>query len=395
VGEFFWLFMIALLVAGILVGEDFILTVLYLLLGSFVLGRLWGQQALRGIKVQRKYTPRAFLGETVPVRLEIKNEGWLPLAWLHVRESLPVEIYSSGPFQRVVNLGPKGAVNLEYFMNCRKRGYYPVGPLDLASGDVLGISQIQTRRHGPEYIAVFPKIIPLRQVKLPSHSPLGTLRSHQPIFEDPSRVRGKRDYIAGDSLRRVDWKASASKGSLQVKLLEPSIALETAIFVNLNAAEYDIHSRFAVPELAIVVAASLANWVTGVRQAAGLITNGADPFQEGKLPLPIPPRRGRGHLMRILELLARVQVAETTPFVDMLRRETSLLPWGTTLIVITNKIDDNLFDALFTAQRSGLSIFLIQCGRMSNFEEMRKKASYFGMLVHQIIEEEDMDIWRH
>lgn len=377
-----------------MVGEDFILTVLYLLLGSFVLARLWGQRALRGVTVQREFTPRAFLGETVPVRLEIKNDGWLPLAWLQVRESLPVELYSSGPFQRVVHMEPKGTLQLEYFMNCRKRGYYPVGPLDLASGDVLGVTQNQYRQQDPGHISVFPKIIPLRQVKLPSHAPLGTLRSHQPIFEDPSRVRGKRDYVAGDSLRRVDWKATASKGSLQVKLLEPSIALETAIFLNLNAADYDIHSRFAVPELAIVVAASLANWVTSVRQAAGLVTNGADPLQEGELPLPIPPRRGRGHLMRILELLARVQVAETIPFAELLRQETSLLPWGTTLIVVTNKIDDGLFDALFNARRSGLSIFLIQCGRMINFEEMRKKAGYFGMVVHQIIEEEDMDIWR-
>ena len=54
----------------------------------------------------------------------------------------------------------------------------------------------------------------LTSLSLPSHSPLGTLRHTQPIFEDPSRVTGKRDYISGDSLRRVDWKATAATGRL-------------------------------------------------------------------------------------------------------------------------------------------------------------------------------------
>jgi hypothetical protein len=92
-------------------------------------------------------------------------------------------------------------------------------------------------------------------VRLPSRSPIGTLRHTQPIFEDPSRVRGKRDYTTGDSLRRVDWKATATTGRLQVKQFEPSIALETALFLNLNADEYLQRTRLDATELAIVIAA--------------------------------------------------------------------------------------------------------------------------------------------
>ena len=171
--------------------------------------------------------------------------------------------------------------------------------------------------------------------------------------------------------------------------------MDTAILLNLNASEYDIRTRFDVPELAIVVAASLANWAIGARQAAGLITNGADPLLEGRPPFPAPPRRGRGQLMRILEVLARVQVADTVPFVELLRQQCNELPWGTTAVVITNKVDDELFEALFQARRSGLSIFLILCGRIVDFERLRKKAGYFGIQMLQIIEEKDLDIWRH
>ena len=174
-------------------------------------------------------------------------------------------------------------------------------------------------------------------MKLPSRSPLGTLRHTQPIFEDPSRVRGKRDYMAGDSLRRVDWKATASTGRLQVKQFEPSIALETAIFLNLNADEYAPRTRLDATELAIVIAASLANWIVGKRQSVGLSVNGVDPIGTEDKAQALPPRKGRAHLTRILDVLARVRSAPPTPFAQLFQYEAARLPWGTTVILITGR----------------------------------------------------------
>ena len=105
----------------------------------------------------------------------------------------------------------------------------------LYSGDVFGLTGGETRRLQSDSLTVYPKIVPLTRVVLPTQSPMGTLRHHQPIFEDPSRIFGKREYVSGDSLRRVDWKSTASTGHLQVKLFEPSIALETVIFLDLPA----------------------------------------------------------------------------------------------------------------------------------------------------------------
>ena len=55
--------------------------------------------------------------------------------------------------------------------------------------------------------------------------------------------------------------STAVAGRLQVKLFEPSIALETAIFLDLDANVYSLRARYDISELAIVIAASLANWV--------------------------------------------------------------------------------------------------------------------------------------
>lgn len=393
-GRNFFYFLLALLGVAIFLAEDFVFLLIYIFLGVFLVSRWWGARSLKGVSARRIFASRAYLGEQVRVCLQINNSSWLPLAWLQVRESLPVGLGAGGPFQRLATLGPKGHAEFIYTLDCLKRGYYPIGPLDLYSGDVLGAAPQQQLNLQPDHLTVFPRIIPLTQLHLPSNAPLGTLRHHHPIFEDPSRVLGKRDYVAGDSLRRVDWKSTASSGRLQVKLFEPSIALETSIFLDLDASAYSLRGRYDVSELAIVVAASLANWLIANRQAAGLVTNGGDPLFDQQPPPPLPPRRGRGHLLHILENLARVKPANTFPITRLLQQQVARLPWGTTLVVITSQIDDALFDELFKARRNGLGPFLIQCGPATNFDQIRRKAQYFAYPIHQVFNEHDLDIWR-
>lgn len=399
-GDFIPLFILVLALIAILLRADFVLTVIYLFIAVFFLGQWWSRRSVSGLSAQRVFTPRAFLNEKVPVSLQICNASLLPVAWLQVHESLPVGLAVDESLSQVISLGGKGQVQYDYVLEGRKRGYYPVGPLLMHSGDLFGLASEQEFVYPPDHLTVYPQIIPLKQVKLPSHSPLGTLRHNQPVYEDPSRVLGKRDYVAGDSLRRVDWKSTAATGRLQVKLFEPSIALETAIFLNLNAEEYDLKSRFDASELAIVVAASLANWIVGLRQSVGLATNGTDPLLGGatpgapQAPHPIPPRRGRGHLMRILDILARIQLAATFPLGELIQRETVRLPWGTTLLVLSPHLDEALFDGLFQARRAGLSAVLIPCGPVANFEAARSRAEHFGFPLYQVLSERDLDLWR-
>lgn len=392
--DYFFFFIAVMMLIAAILRADFVLTLIYLFLGVYFAGRWWSRKALSVITARRVFTQRAFLGEKVPVQIQIENPGWLPVVWLKIHESLPVELAHSGFYDQVISMGPKSQMRFELLLEGRKRGYYPIGPLSLYSGDVFGLAGDLQRSAPPDYLTVYPKIVPLSTVRLPSHSPLGTLRHTQPIFEDPSRVLGKRDYVAGDSLRRVDWKATATSGSMQVKIFEPSIALETIIFLNLNSSEYKFRTRLDAGELAIVVAASLANWVAARKQAVGLVTNGLDPLQEEKYPQPVPPRRGRSHLMRILDVLARIQMAETYPLVQLLQQALVHLSWGTTLILITPQIDESLFDELFHARRAGLDTILIPCGPLSGYSTIQQRASHFGFPLYHILNERDLDIWR-
>jgi uncharacterized protein (DUF58 family) len=389
-------FLFVLAIFAIILRDDTVITLFYLLTGVYFVGRWWRDRSLKAVRFTRKYTDRAFLGETVTVRLEVENSDWLPVVWLRLHDSLPVELAAHRVFQEVVTLGPRERREFTYTLESYKRGYYRIGPLLIYTGDLLGLAEEHHRQGPADSLIIYPHIIPLTSVSLPSHSPLGTLRHTQPIFEDPTRVTGKRDYVSGDSLRRVDWKSTAITGRLQVKQFEPSIALETVIVLNLNAAEYEARSRYDASELAVVIAASLANWVAGKKQAVGMVVNGTDPLSGDRRPAPLPARKGRQHLMRLLDVLARIKLAEDAgPLPEVLRRESVRLPWGTTLVIVTGMADEALFDALFQARRGGLDAVLILTSAAAGFEETKRRVARMGIRVYHLTREQDLDIWRH
>jgi uncharacterized protein (DUF58 family) len=372
---------------------DFALTLIYLVIGGLVAGLWWSRRALARVEIKRRFNTHAFLGERVNIDLHVQNLGWLPVLWLELRETLPVALVGPNNFQSVIHLGPQGAADFEYSVEARKRGYYPLGPLFVSSGDILGLRDAQQLEYPPEHLVVYPRIIPFTSIEIPSYSPQGTLRHTLPLFEDPTRVFGKREYSSGDSLRRIDWKASASTGHLQVKLFEPSISLETCILLNLNSEDYYYRSRPDTTELAIVIAASVANWIIGKKQMVGMLVNGRDPLTGDGKPQSIPPRKGKRHLMRLLENLARVEITDPSPFVPLIQRQRYQLAWGTTLIVITGEAGDDLLDELYQARRWGQNTVLILVNRDTSEEATRRRAQILGIPVFSMASERDLSIW--
>ncbi len=391
-------FIILLLALAALLRIDFFFYLFYLILGFVILGRWWAQRAARAVVYTRHHPERVFWGEQTAVRLDIRNSGLLPVLWLHIHDSLPVELRSPNFFQQVVTLWPHERLSFSYELDCRRRGYYHLGPLALESGDLLGSRRVALAFADPDTIVVYPRIIPLAELGLPSRTLFGTLPSRQRIFEDPTRVVGVRDYTPGDSLRHIAWKTSAVLGRLQVKRYQPAIALDTTIFVDLNRSDYSQKRLWLASELAIVVAASLASSLVERRQAVGLGTNGHDPLvgEEAESvvhPPTMRPAKGRRSLMHILDLLARIEVTEGLDFPTLLERETANLAWGATLVVVTGRVSDELFQALAHLRRAGFCVVLIAVDSASTFRAVRERAARIGVPSYEVWEESDLERW--
>jgi uncharacterized protein (DUF58 family) len=258
---------------------------------------------------------------------------------------------------------------------------------------MLGLVKDKSSEGEIEYLTVYPRVLPLQKFSLASRIPMGMIKFTHPVFEDPSRPTGKREYQIGDSMRRIDWKATASAGKLQVKNFEPTISLETALFLNLNQDEFVTHERIDAMEFAIVAAASIANWVIQKKQSVGLYTNGIDQFNESDDPTIITPHKGRQHLMHVLESLARIKTTHDKPFLPFLKSKWRHLVWGTTLVIITGKMEQSIFEELTLAKKGGINPVIILCGNIADVQKIKAQSKQIGIPLVQIYNENDLMTW--
>lgn len=388
-------FLLTLFIIAAVLRVDFYFTIVYLFFAVYLLSRVWTRRMVEHLSVERRFVNRAFFGDQVTVDVTVRNSAWLPIPWLELNETLPVQLIAP-PFQRrVVSLGPHEKQHLRYTLNCRRRGYFPIGPLTMQTGDLLGIERRGVAKATPNYLIVYPRVIPLQGLGLPTRSPWVALPAKSYLFEDPARVMGVRDYQPGDSPRRIHWTATASTGRVLVKQYQPAIARDTLICLDMDQEHYERGQRFTATELAIIVAASVASHIA-MREGlpVGLTTEARDPLLNDQAHFYLPPRSERAHLMSLLEVLARVQVASEAQFVELLRRASVNLTWGGTLAVITGRESEALFDTLVSLRRAGFAValFLIQPGRPS--DKLRKRSDLLHMPIHRIWREQDLESWR-
>jgi hypothetical protein len=417
-----------LLIVAFLFRLDFIFYIIYVVTGIYAWSQWHSPRSVARLRLSRSYRDHAFLGEPVTVRVHVENESRLPLPWLQLYDSVPANLRLGSGRSKAISLRGRGATVFSYRVRASRRGYYRLGPMLLTAGDLFGFAE-RHRQFPADYLTVYPRIIPLEKLNLPSRLPFGVLPSRQRLFEDPARPIGVRDYRAGDSLRHINWKVSAHAENLLVKNFQPAISLDTMILINMNQAEYGRRHRYDGPNWAVVIAASLAAHLASQRQAVGLACNGADPLrqrqgsggeilpfdaetgrlqmlgQEGGadteresgpaaafMPPPVPPRPGRPHLMKVLEILARVEPERTVPFARWTTMACLDLSWGTTIIAITPKGDETTCRALHRLLSAGYNPILIAVEPYANFAQARERARRLGFAAYHVARKEDLRI---
>jgi len=370
-----------LMILAALLRAESALTVLYMIVGAFLIGFWWNKRAIRHIEFKRVFDDHVYLGENINVYLTIKNQSFLPILWLEIHESLQANLSAGKSINDVFSLGIYGEKHITYSLIALKRGYFKLGPFTARTGDPLGLVKPSQIEFHDDPLIIYPQIVELETFNLPSRSPFGNIKHKNPIFEDPSRLLGKRDFSHGDSVRRIDWKATASTGKLQVKLYEASIALDVLVMLDLYREDYAIKSLFDASELAITAAASIAAWGNKKGQPVGLITNGKDPLKNNLMPQPLLPHKGTGHFINILEILARIQLGDETSLEYLVRDNLANLSWGTTIILISGGLKQNLLENLYILRKRGLMPVIILTAHTPNYPELRNMANFFSIPI--------------
>jgi len=412
---------IAILLFGLLIRQPLLLVIGFL--GMIVLATtdIWAKYCLQDLRYQRQFSEqRVLFGEEISLSLAIENAKLLPLPWLEIEDSVPRELTIKGRhiqisparnlviLQNLFSLRWYERVTRPYTILCNTRGVHTFGPTVLRSGDVFGFLNRQESLSNRQYLLVYPLVVPITRFGLPSHHPFGDNRAPRRVLEDPSRVIGVRDYMFGDELRRVHWKATARALQLQSKVYQATTTYTLVLFLNIISqldAWYGI--RPELQELAICVTASVADWALNQGYAVGLYANTimympelgmsistsqtpSSLNQPGELSpaLPqnederekdhqmeivladqlnrrrihLPPASNEEQRKRIMEVLARIQSYFGSSIEELILIERTRLPAGATVVVVTSTVSDPLLDALSRVKRSGHAVSILHIG---------------------------------
>jgi hypothetical protein len=79
--------------------------------------------------------------------------------------------------------------------------------------------------------------------------------------------------------------------------------------------------------------------------------------------------------------------------IPLLQQQRYRLTWGTTLILITGGLKDELLDELYQARRKGQNPILIVAGTDVAEEDVYHRARILKIPVHTIATERDLKVW--
>jgi uncharacterized protein (DUF58 family) len=337
---------------------------------------LWSRYCLTEVTYRRQFgVERLFFGEKTDLRLEVTNAKPMPLAWLRCEDDIPIALKLTPderarhylPTRRVLvnlfSLGLYQRVIRRYTVTGTQRGAWRFGPVQLVCGDIFGFRSQHKEIPETNLLLVYPRLYTLPELGLDARHPFGDYQSLNRLIDDPLRVSGVREYLPGDNIRHIHWKATARRQELQTKLFEPSASRPLAIFINIRT----FNHRFegidpALREFAISAGASISRWAQMRGDAFGVFANSM--MYEGRRVRILPGAHPR-QLTRVLEALAYCVGVPHTTIERILQQEADHLRHGTSIVLISATLSDSLSRALADLQRRGFVVTLLGIGGLT------------------------------
>ena len=330
------------------IGAAVLINLYILLIPTFIKVR-HVDSTVRGIKLQE-----------MEIKLEVRNISPIPIPYFTLTDStgeLFAEMYSF-----MVNLRPFETRIIKFICKGHQRGEYFLGPVQLKGSDPLGYLTWKKRVETRLRALVYPSIYRM-DLKNDRGLPAGSLAINNKMYEDVTQFRSLREYVPGDDMKRINWKASAKTNKLYTMEFDSTLYFPVLIMLNFSLDDYPVRYRNLLVERAAEVAASLAFYFADLKQEIGFVTSGAANEQEGNEEgyISVQSKGGYEHAQEILEVIATLKARKGgADFNSLLFRAGSSIPMGTRVMVVSPHIREAQANTLIAATRKGTNIQVLQ-----------------------------------
>lgn len=358
---------------------------------SYGLANLWSDSAV----VTRVGDDREVkIGSQVPVEIVVTNTSKIPLPWILVEDLLPrlndqtlsPSVPHTGRRLGVFLIPAEGEVRLEYVVQPNRRGYLQVGPTVVETGDLLGLFRRFKVAGDPCYVTVLPEIVAMSAFDVGSRRPIGEVRIREHVIDDPTRLRGIRQWQPGDPMRRVHWSATARTGVLHSKIYEPSSVIGATLILDMHESSNPLSQEPRRLDLAVSAAASIATTLHDAGEPFGLASNARDAVdrvrsegpdvqydrraqaamsktmkeQSDRLrPVTLKPDVGAVHYHEMIRTLARLERTDGLTLPQLLVECESRISSETTMVFLIQTADEAAAAAILSMARRGRAVMVV------------------------------------
>ncbi len=222
-------------------------------------------------------------------------------------------------------------------IRCTRWGVFELGRIDVRARDVLRLVTWEARFERPHRIKAYPTQMTLRQLLAP-------LETQAFAGSDVARVKGDgveyadiRDFVPGDRVRSINWRASARRQGLVVNERHPERNTDVVLFLDSFG---DVRAGgVSVLEEAVRAGASLATRYLERRDRVGLVGFG------GVLRW-LQPGMGETQRYRLIETMIETGVEPTYTWRDVNLIPARILPAKSLVLALSPLVDQRFLAAL-------------------------------------------------
>jgi uncharacterized protein (DUF58 family) len=275
------------------------------------------------------------IGAWTPVRVRFASTSALPLK-LRWFDGVPAVMDLRHQPQDLV-LAPGAWAELRYSVCPRQRGGCRFTPASLLLASPLGLWWRQRFQGGEQAVKVYPNFAPVKKyAALASGHRLEQLGIHQRRRRgEGSEFHQLRDYRSGDSLRQLDWKATARMRRLISKDYQDERDQQVVCLLDCGRRMRSLDGRLSHFDHTLSALLLLAYVALRQGDAVGLLTFAGPPRW-------LPPRRKRGTLDRLMAAVHDLEPGlQPTDYLGAAQAALARLKKRSLVVLITNLRDED------------------------------------------------------
>ncbi|HEX7057752.1 MAG TPA: DUF58 domain-containing protein [Bacilli bacterium] len=332
---------------------------------------------LKRVRYTRTFADRAvFAGDETEMVEEIANNKWLPVPWIRLEASISAHLRFGKQENLHINRGliwqnhrslftlmPFTMIRRRHRIVCLRRGVYRLATVSLTVGDLFGLSRQSRTIPLDAELFVYPQLLPLAQIPLPSHSWLGEVLARRFVAPDPFLTAGVREYQSGDPLRMMHWKSFARTNVPHVRQLDFTADHRLLLYLNVDA-EWQAKTTPLDPERierGIMYAASIAHFTVSQGLATGFVCNGQDTAAPG-MPVRIEAGTGNAHMERLHKTFARLDTVRSCSIETLLQQERERGTTQTDILFMTTYLNEASADQIRALKQLGNAVEVMLLG---------------------------------